>query len=103
MSDNSTHPLSLILDPTALEPLITAVIERTLARLEDGREQLSDKLAYSEAEAARLLSLNEHQLRDERRRARIQASVGPGKKILYTRSDLLAYLMGRRWKDNGQK
>ena len=31
------------------------------------------------------------------RRGRIQAAVGPGRKILYARSDLLNYLAARRW------
>ena len=44
------------------------------------------------------MSLNPHQLRDERRRGRIKASIGPGRKILYTRSQLLDYLDARRWK-----
>jgi len=35
--------------------------------------------------------------RDERLRGRIQASVGPGKKILYGHADLLRYLADNRW------
>ena len=89
--------LQLALDPVALEPLIRAVVEQTIARLDEAREVLSAKLAFGEAEAARLLSLHPHQLRDARLRGEIEASVGPGRKILYSRSDLLAYLTGRRW------
>jgi hypothetical protein len=87
----------LQIDPEALRPLITVVVELTLARLDEVRAAMPDKLAFGEAEAARLLSLNSHQLRDERLRGRVEASVGPGKKILYTRKQLLAYLATRRW------
>lgn len=89
--------LSLQLAPDALEPLIRRVVEETLARLEEDRARLGDRLAYSEAEAAALLALEPHQLRDERRRGRVTASVGPGRKILYSREDLTRYLLSRRW------
>ena len=48
-----------------------------------------------------MLSLAVHQLRDERLRKRIKASVGPGRKILYTRQQLLDYLETRLWSGNG--
>jgi hypothetical protein len=89
--------LQLAIDPTALTPLIRAVVEQTIARLDEARSALPDKLAFTEAEAARLLSLNQHQLRDERLRGSIEASVGPGRRILYTRDQLLQYLAARRW------
>jgi hypothetical protein len=89
--------LQLAVEPALLEPLIRAVVEQTIARLDQAREVLPDKLAYSEAEAARLLSLHPHQLRDARLRGEIEASVGPGRRILYSRADLLAYLASRRW------
>jgi hypothetical protein len=85
-------------DPEVLTPLIRAVIEQTLAAVEESRASLPDKIAFSEAEAAKLLSLHTHQLRDERLRGRIEASVGPGKKVLYSKTDLLNYLASRRWK-----
>jgi hypothetical protein len=87
----------LHVDPAALQPLIRAVVEATLAAVEIDRSALPDKLAFSEAEAARLLSLHQHQLRDERQRGRVEASVGPGRKILYSREQLLDYLASRRW------
>jgi hypothetical protein len=88
--------LQLHLNPEALRPLIRDVVAEVLAALEQDRKPLDGKMAYGEAEAARLLSLHPHQLRDERRRGRIAASVGPGRKILYRREDLLEYLMVRR-------
>jgi hypothetical protein len=88
--------LSLTLDPAALKPLIAAVVAEVLAALEADRNRLDDRLAYSEAEAARLLGLHVHQLRDERLRSRIGASKIVGGRIAYTRDDLLNYLMRTR-------
>jgi hypothetical protein len=79
-----------------LRPLVAAVVEETLAQLEAARAAVPERLAYSEAEAARLLGLQPHQLRDERRRGRIGASTVVGKRIRYTRDDLVSYLMSRR-------
>jgi hypothetical protein len=89
--------LHLAIDAAGLEPLIRAVVSATLAALDADRSAIPDKLAFSEAEAARLLSLHAHQLRDERLRGRITASVGPGRRILYSREDLTTYLRSRRW------
>jgi hypothetical protein len=92
------NALSLNLPAELLKPLVQQVVAETLAALEADRQQLGDKLACGEAEAARLLGLAQHQLRDERLRSRIQASVGPGRRIMYTRQDLLNYLQEHRWK-----
>src|SRR5207253_9815042 len=91
--------INLQFELDALQSLIEAVIAETVARLDAARSALPDngKLAFSEPEAARLLSLRPHQLRDERLRGRIKASMGPGRKILYARQDLLDYLTSRRW------
>lgn len=94
--------INLELDPETLKPLIEQAVETALVRLQETQAALNCKLAYSEPEAAALLSLEPHQLRDERRRGRVEASVGPGRKILYTRGQLLAYLASRRWAPDGQ-
>jgi hypothetical protein len=83
-------------DADALRPLIGSVVEEALTRLESDKAAVLDRLAYSEAEAARLLSLKEHVLRDERRRGRIKASKIVGGRVRYSRDDLLGYLAGRR-------
>jgi hypothetical protein len=88
--------LTLTLDPAALEPLIRATVEATVARLEFARATLDDRLAYGEAEAARLLGLEPYVLRDERLRERITASSIVGRRIRYTKRDLLDYLASRR-------
>jgi hypothetical protein len=94
--DPAGPPLSLNIDPAALRPLIAAVVQQVLEALEKERAQVGDRLAYSEPEAARLLGLHPHQLRDERLRGRIGASQIVGKRIRYSRQDLLDYLAAGR-------
>lgn len=97
MADTPHAGLSLHLPPEVLTPLIREAVSEAVVQLEADRSAVGGKLAYGEGEAARLPSLNQHQLRDERLRGRITASVGPGQKILYSRNDLLGYLARRRW------
>ena len=95
----ATDPgLFLHFDPEVLAPIIQAVVRETLTQLEGERQRLPEngRLAYSEEEAARMLGLESHQLRDERRRGRIAASSIVGRRVRYTRDDLLAYLAQRR-------
>ncbi|TXT21172.1 MAG: hypothetical protein FD138_4090 [Planctomycetota bacterium] len=84
-----------------LKPLIQAVANEVVATMQADAERIGEKLAYTEQEAARLLSMQSYQLRDERRDGRIQASVGRGGRILYSKGDLLAYLRTRRWSRDG--
>ena len=88
---------ALQIDEESLRPLVQQIVSATVVQLEDARAKVGDRLAYSEAEAAALLSLHPHQLRDERYRRRIKASVGPGRKILYSRDNLVSYLINRPW------
>jgi hypothetical protein len=67
-NDNTSDGLRLYLPSELLRPLIRQVVEEVIAALEQFRAQGGDKIAYSEVEAATLLSLRPHQLRDERRR-----------------------------------
>ncbi len=91
--------LSLNLDPKALRPLISVVVAEILAAMEADRDRMGDRMAYSEAEAARLLGLHTHQLRDIRLRKEIGASKIVGGRIAYTRDDLERYLTERRIKN----
>jgi hypothetical protein len=89
--------LSLHLDPNAMRPLIADVVTEVMRRVEEQRAILPDgRLAYSEEEAARMIGLEPHQLRDERRRGRISASQIVGRRIRYTTADLVEYLMRNR-------
>jgi hypothetical protein len=96
LSDSNGSGLHLSVDPAALRPLVQAVVAEVVAALEKDRARIGDRLAYSEQEAARLLGLEPHVLRDERLRGRISASQVVGRRIRYTRDDLLAYLAARR-------
>jgi hypothetical protein len=99
MSD-STNGVRLSIDAEALRPLVRAVVAEVLAQVEGARASLPDRLAFSEPEAARLLGLAPHQLRDERQRGRITASQVVGRRIRYTRADLEQYLAARRTEAN---
>jgi hypothetical protein len=91
-------PIALHIDPEALVPLVRAIVAEVLSQVEAGRQQVPEngKLAFSEEEAARMLGLESHVLRDERRRGRIGASSIVGRRIRYTRADLMEYLSKRR-------
>jgi hypothetical protein len=93
--------LSLSICPDSLRPLIRVVVEEVLAQVRADEAKLNGRLAYGESEAAALLGLQPHQLRDERLRGRVEASVGPGRRVLYTREQLLKYLVGRRGESSG--
>ncbi|MGF1579939.1 MAG: helix-turn-helix domain-containing protein [Gemmataceae bacterium] len=86
------------IDGEEIKPLVREVVQYVLAELQEKEAVLPEnRLAFTEPEAASMLGLARHQLRDERHRGRIEASVGPGKRILYSRNDLLKYLASRRW------
>ena len=88
--------MQIIIDSTELRPVIEAAVRETIAQIRQDDETLNDRLAFSETEAARLLGLQTHQLRDERSRGRIGSTVIVGRRIRYTRQDLLAYLARNR-------
>jgi Helix-turn-helix domain len=97
MSNNGTPSgFTFQCDPSTLRPLIAAVVTEVLSQTQIDREQFGARLCYSEPEAAELLGLREHQLRDERRRGRIAASMIVGRRIRYATADLLSYLAARR-------
>jgi hypothetical protein len=95
--------MQLSLTPDDLRPLVLEIIKEVMAQAEDARSRLPDqgRLAYSEAESARLLGMNPWQLRDERIRGNITASTIVGRRIRYTREDLVAYLQKRRVNEGG--
>jgi hypothetical protein len=89
--------VALVVDQASLRPLIASIVRETITALEADRAQIGgDRFCWSEPEAAGLLGLREHQLRDERRRGRIAASGIVGRRIRYTRDNLLEYLARRR-------
>jgi hypothetical protein len=93
-----TPPLALAIEPDALLPLIQSIVSETLAALEQDRQRVPpERLAYSEAEAAALMGLHVHQLRDEREKMkRIGYTRIVGGRIRYTPDNLHAYLQKER-------
>jgi hypothetical protein len=87
-------------DPESFRSLIEQAVEAAMARLEQARATVGDRLCYSEPEAAAMLGLEPHQLRDERLRGRIKASSIVCRRIRYTRQDLMEYLISRPWTKN---
>lgn len=80
------------LDPTDLQPIVRSVVAEVLAQTAPLQ---SDRLAYPEPEAAALLGIRAHQLRDARLRGEI-VSTKVGGRIGYERTELLAYLARQR-------
>lgn len=88
--------LNLQLDVAELKPLFKAIVAETIAELEAIRDTLPNRIAFNESEAADMLGLNRHQLRDLRYEGKISYSRGIGNRIFYQRSDLIDYLVARR-------
>jgi hypothetical protein len=73
-----------------LRPMIEAVVTEVVSRFGD-----AGRVAFPEAEAAGLMGVKRHVLRDARLRGEISGSkVGRG--YVYTRADLLAFLTRRK-------
>lgn len=83
--------MQLSLSHDDLKPLVRELI----AELLDQFGADPSRIAYSEAEAAALLGLNSHQLRDARLKGQITGSK-LGKSWHYSRADLIAFLERRR-------
>ncbi|MDZ4683596.1 MAG: hypothetical protein SH850_00820 [Planctomycetaceae bacterium] len=95
--------MQLNLDPADLRPLVQAVVAEVVATMQADSAKLGDRLAFNEAEAARLLSLEPHVLRDERLRGRVGASQIVGRRVRYTKQDLTTYLAGRRYESEASR
>lgn len=82
------------MDPADLRPIVQSVVVEVLAEI--AKHPVSpERLAYCEPEAAAMLGLKSHQLRDARLRGEITAT-RVGARIGYTREELLAYLARQR-------
>ena len=89
--------LQIQFDRDALRPLVRLAVAEAMERLEEERAKLNGRLAYTEPEAAVLLGVKPHVLRDCRRRGELHGAK-VGSKIVYTRADLLDFL--ERQKEN---
>jgi hypothetical protein len=83
--------MHIAFDPGDLRPLIEHVVSETIERLESERAKLNGRLGYSEPEAAALLGVERHVLRDARLRGEIAARK-IGKRIIYERDELIRFL-----------
>ncbi len=79
------------IDDNDLLPLIERTVAAAMERLESISEKLNGRLAYPEPEAAALLGIRPHVLRDARLRGTVKAT-RVGKRVLYARDDLLRLL-----------
>ena len=87
--------LQIQFDQDALRPLIHLAVAEALERMEAERAKFNGRLAFTEPEAAVLLGVKPHVLRDCRRRGELQGAK-VGSKIVYTRADLLEFLERRK-------
>jgi hypothetical protein len=79
-------------DIADLQPVIATAVRAVLDEIHADEGKLDgQRLGYPEAEAAALLGLRPHILRDARLRGEISGRL-VGKKIVYSRSELLRYL-----------
>ena len=78
-------------DIPALRPLIALVVAEVLAEMQTDESRLNGRLAIAEPEAAALLGVQRHVLRDCRLRREIKAS-RVGKKVVYEVEELGKFL-----------
>ncbi len=89
-------PVKIDFDQDELQPIIEAAVRETIAQVDADRQKLpAGRLAFPEAEAAALLGIPGHSLRDCRRRGEIKA-VKLGARIAYTRESVLEFLVKQR-------
>lgn len=75
-------------DIESLEPIIRTVVDRVLERISTGEfEPHGARVGYPEKEAAELMGLRQHQLRDLRLAGRVQARK-LGRSFVYSREAL---------------
>jgi excisionase family DNA binding protein len=89
--------MQVVLDQADLEPLVSRIVSEVAARMQVDSDRLEGRLAFSESEAANLLGVSKHVLRDARLRGEISAS-RVGKSTVYQRSELIAFLERQRTK-----
>ena len=87
--------MKIVLDESDLRPLIERVVVETLGQFEATRAKFGDRLAFPEAEAASLLGVPRHVLRDARLRGEIDGAK-IGKRIVYRTEELLRFLASNR-------
>lgn len=88
--------MNLTLDPSDLRPIVEAVVAQTLQAIRESADPIDgQRLAYSESEAAAVLGVRPHVLRDARLRGEITATKIGGR-IGYEVGELRNYLTRNR-------
>lgn len=83
-------------ETTELRPLVEAIVKEVIADPRQLVAPTSSQLAFSEPEAAGLLGVKPHVLRDLRLRGEVEASV-VGRRIVYQKDELIRFLNRNRW------
>lgn len=78
-------------DLADLRPLIVEAVRATLVEVQVEQEKLNGRIGYPEAEAAALLGVERHILRDCRLRREI-AGRTIGRRVVYSREALVAFV-----------
>jgi hypothetical protein len=86
---------SILLDENTLRPLISEVVQQTLAEIHHTSADGKERLAWREDEAAQLVGMQPHQLRDRRLEGEIQATK-VGRSWYYVREELMKLFAVRR-------
>lgn len=91
--------MELKIPDAELRKLVREVVRQVLSELDQHHGDLDGVFAgracIGEGEAAAVLGIRQHQLRDMRARGEIRWSQGPKRKPLFTREQLLDYLSRR--------
>lgn len=85
--------VELRLDRQALSGLVSEIVREALAQVDSAKHKVNGRLAYSEAEAADLLGLRQHQLRDLRLAGEIEGARYPNGRVFYRRETLIEFLI----------
>ncbi|OHB71982.1 MAG: hypothetical protein A2V70_18185 [Planctomycetes bacterium RBG_13_63_9] len=78
-----------------LRPVVEAVVREVLSQRADAEAKLGGRLGFTEPEAAALLGVKQHVLRDARARGEISAR-RVGRRYIYSRAALLDFLEAER-------
>ncbi len=90
-------------DLADLKPAFVELARQLLRELSES-PLFSPQIGFTEQQAAALIGLPKHQLRDARRRGHIKATVRPGmKQVMYSRRALLAFVEGNETTGAKQK
>ena len=82
------------LDDAEIRAVVALTVREVLDAIDDDRKRFNGRLGYTEPEAAALIGVAHHVLRDCRLRGEITAKM-VGKRNIYSRDSLLRFLEGQ--------